>query len=311
MTTMTDKTETIRVLIVDDEERFREATKGMLERRGFTVTAVGDGLQAVDAVRANSFDVVVLDIKMPIMDGHAALAEIRKLQPALPVIMLTGHGTPQSMVSGLQGGVFDFLNKPCELELLTRTLRAAAARGGKPVSQEEALVHHVMVPLSSFSSIRRDRSVSDAVAVLLAAFSRPDNTPTVAESMHRSMLVMDEKGGVVGLLSMSEIMHGLQPAYMRAPIDTPMQNSIHLAPMRYRGLFTIMARDLHRISVEELMSDAPPVIDAKETLMAAVNMMQETGIRRCLVMDMGKPVGVIREHDLFFELSRILKIRGE
>jgi DNA-binding response OmpR family regulator len=306
---MTEPTKQIRVLIVDDEERFREATRVMLERRGFLVTAVGDGVQAVDAVRANGFDAVVLDIKMPRMDGHAALAEIRSLRPGLPVIMLTGHGTPQSMITSLQGGVFDFLNKPCELDLLTRTIRAAAERGGKPVSELEPLVHHVMVPLSSFSSIRSDRSVADAVGVLLSAFSQT-GTPTVAESMHRSMLVMDESNNVVGLLSMSEILSGLQPAYMRARIDTPLQSSLHLTPPRYRGLFTIMARDLHRIKVEDLMSDAPPTIDANATLMHAVNVMQDTGIRRYLVLDLGKPVGVIREHDLFFELSRILKIRG-
>ena len=301
----------IKVLIVDDEERFRENTRTMLERRGFTVTAVGDGVQAVDAVKANGFDVVVLDIKMPRMDGHTALAEIRKIRADLPVIMLTGHGTPESMLSGLQGGVFDFLNKPCELELLARTIRSAAERGGKPMTEQEALVQHVMVPLSSFSSIRYDRTVGEAVAVLLDSFSKTDNTPTVAESMHRSMLVMDDAGNVIGLLSMSEILRGLQPAYTRTPIDTPISSSIHLSSPRYRGMFTIMARDLQRIKVEELMSDAPPIMSAAETLMAAVNNMQETGIRRFLVVDKGKPVGVIREHDLFFELARILRGRGK
>src|SRR4030042_1124540 len=99
--------ETVRVLIVDDEDRFRATTAAILTRRGFEVKAVGSGIEAIEEVKQAAFDVVVLDVRMPGMDGNEALHEIKNVAPDTAVLMLTGHGTPESALEGLHDGVFD------------------------------------------------------------------------------------------------------------------------------------------------------------------------------------------------------------
>ena len=153
----------IRVLIVDDEERFRATTTAILKKRGFDVTAVGSGLEAIEEIGNREFDVVILDVKMPGMDGNEALRKIKNIKPELEVIMLTGHGTPDSALAGLKEGVFDYLAKPCDIDILTRKIRGAYTKE-KGLSEEEPRVEDVMVPFASFSTIHQDKTVGEAIA---------------------------------------------------------------------------------------------------------------------------------------------------
>jgi len=297
----------IRVLIVDDEERFRDNTRKMLDKRGFDTTAVGDGLEAVEKVREQAFDVIILDIMMPRMDGQKALVEIKKLRPEARVIMLTGHGTSQNAVESLKSGVFDFLSKPCEIELLSRKILEAGS-AGRPVAKSEPSVKDIMVPFSSFSKVHESSTVDEAVRVLYSSFEQPVTSTTVAETLHRSILVLDDRENIVGLLSITDILRGLQPAYARLLKESlTVQSALRIEAPGFFGLFTIMARDLDRIEVSKLMSEAPPVVDSGECLMAAANKMLSLNVRRMLVTQNSKPVGVIRELDLYFEIVRIIK----
>ncbi|MFH0729153.1 MAG: response regulator [Pseudomonadota bacterium] len=116
----------IKVLMVDDEERFRETTKKILEHEGFQVFLAGSGPEALAKLSENP-DVVVLDIKMPGMDGHETLEKIKAQAPDLPVIMLTGHGARPSAQKALTKGAFEYLTKPCDIALLTSKIREAYA----------------------------------------------------------------------------------------------------------------------------------------------------------------------------------------
>jgi len=295
----------IHVLIVDDEERFRETTARILERRGFVVTAVGNGAEAVQKVKEGGIDVVVLDVKMPGMDGHEALREIKRLNGNLPVLMLTGHGTPDSADEGIRDGVHDYLAKPCSIEFLARKVTEAnSKRTG--VSMDEPRVGDIMVPLDSFSRILEDQAVSEAVRVLLDSFRKALRTTTIQETVHRSVLVLDRQGRVIGMVTLSDLLRGLQPLYMSLMRDRPlMADTIDLEAPGTPGMFTIMARDLADKRVSDIMSEAPALIDSDESLMAAANKMLRTGLRRFLVMEGSRPAGVIREQDLFFELANI------
>lgn len=120
--------EPVRVLLVDDEAGFTDVLTKRMGRRGFDVVSAESGTEAIQILRKEDFDVVVLDLKMEEMDGIELLQIIRKMVPGLPVIMLTGHGSETAARDGLRYGAYDYLLKPCDLEELVLRLREAAAK---------------------------------------------------------------------------------------------------------------------------------------------------------------------------------------
>ena len=121
----------LNLMLVDDEERFLVTTAKLLERRGHHVTTAASGAEALEKLASQDVEVVILDVKMPGMDGLEVLREIRFRFPLVGVIMLTGHGTIESAVEGMKTGAFDFVTKPCDLDdLLGKAEEAAARRRG-------------------------------------------------------------------------------------------------------------------------------------------------------------------------------------
>ncbi len=117
-----------RVLLVDDEKDFVEMLQLRLEEVGEKVTPAYNGKECLDLLAQKEIDVVILDIKMPGMDGIAVLQEIKHKHPLVEVIMLTGHGTTESAVEGMKLGAFDYLLKPARFEELTAKLESARRR---------------------------------------------------------------------------------------------------------------------------------------------------------------------------------------
>jgi len=119
------------VLVVDDEVQFVETLVKRLDKRGVKVGAAHSGQEALDALAgsgATNTDVVVLDVKMPGMDGLETLALIKEQHPLVEVIMLTGHATVESAIEGMKHGAYDYLMKPCDLDVLMAKLNAAAVK---------------------------------------------------------------------------------------------------------------------------------------------------------------------------------------
>lgn len=117
------------VLIVDDEVAFVETLVKRLARRDLRVVAAHSGpeaLEKLDVSGPNKIDVVILDVKMPGMDGLETLARIKEEHPLIEVIMLTGHATVESAIEGMKKGAFDYLMKPCDLDVLLAKLNEAA-----------------------------------------------------------------------------------------------------------------------------------------------------------------------------------------
>ena len=108
--------EQLKMMLVDDEERFLSTTRKLLEKKGFDVQTASSGSEALEMLRASPVHVVILDVKMPGMDGVATLREIKRQFPMVEVIMLTGHATVESAVDGLKSGAMDYLMKPADLE---------------------------------------------------------------------------------------------------------------------------------------------------------------------------------------------------
>ncbi len=119
---------TTKLLLVDDEKRFLETTKKILEKRGINTSTALKGLDALYVLDHEQIDVVVLDVKMPGLDGVEVLRRIKQKHPLVEVIMLTGHSTTESAVEGLKLGAFDYVMKPCEITTLLEKVEEARAK---------------------------------------------------------------------------------------------------------------------------------------------------------------------------------------
>jgi len=126
----------VNVLLVDDEEAFVDALTRRLSRRKLDVKSVHNGQDALDTLGKDKLlEVVILDVKMPGMDGIETLKRIKTEFPLVEVIMLTGHATVESAIEGMKLGAFDYLMKPCDIDDLVAKVDQAAAR--KQVHEEK------------------------------------------------------------------------------------------------------------------------------------------------------------------------------
>jgi CheY-like chemotaxis protein len=294
----------IKVLMVDDEEQFRATTKKILDKRGFDTIVAESGEEAIDKIKENP-DVVILDIKMPGIDGHEALRQIKKLKPDLPVIMLTGHGALPSAMEALATGAFDYLSKPCDIDLLASKITDAYHRKEKKPLEEKRVVE-LMVPIDNYTTLDEDQTVSDAILKLKGSFSSMISTSRLMESSHRSVLVFDDTGNLRGLLDIGDLLEGIKPAYLKAPKPS-MADSIVYSPMFWSGMFATEVKRLAKMKIKEVMSAAPPTIDVDANLMEAAYMMMQNKVARLAVTKQKDVVGVIREQDLFFEMEKVMR----
>ncbi len=106
------------VLLVDDEPSHRLMLRAHLREEGFETEEAADGQEAVDRVGRHFYDLVLMDVRMPILDGIEALQRIKKISPAIPVIMMTAYGSIDSAVEALKSGADDYLTKPLDMEEL-------------------------------------------------------------------------------------------------------------------------------------------------------------------------------------------------
>ncbi len=127
----------MRVLLADDEKVYVESLAKILRRRGFDVVAVFDGPSAIEAVSVTDFDVIVLDLRMPGMDGLAALQTIRRSDTLTPVLLLTGHADLEHTTKALKSGAADVLMKPCPVETLVSAIEDASERKGYAKAVED------------------------------------------------------------------------------------------------------------------------------------------------------------------------------
>ena len=296
----------ITVLMVDDEVQFRETTKKILEKKGFNMLMAADGQEAL-AQLANAPDVVVLDIRMPGMDGNETLAEIKHVKPDIPVIMLTGHGADDTAKKALVQGAFDFLTKPCDVDTLALRILDACERTTSGASDDvEHKVEDVMIPVEAYAQLLESQTVAEGIKELKRTFSPQMRTGSIMETGHRSLLVFDADGNLKGILAIMDLLEAILPGYLSAPKPST-ADSMQYSPMFWSGMFTREVRQLATTPVGELMSPTPPSIDHDANLMEVAYMMARNNCRRMVVFQKGKIVGVIREQDLFFEMERVLR----
>lgn len=117
------------ILIVDDEKSIRKTLREILEYEGYKITEAADGAEALAKLKEEEFDAMLLDVKMPKMDGMEVLMKLNEQQKDTPVIMVSGHGTMETAVEAVKKGAFDFIQKPMDMNRLLITLRNALDKG--------------------------------------------------------------------------------------------------------------------------------------------------------------------------------------
>ena len=120
--------DSFRVLLVDDEEDFLSTVIKRLRKRDVNAHGAGSGEEALQALEQNPVDVVLLDVKMPGMDGVQTLREIKNHFPLIEVIMLTAHASMEVAIEGMELGAFDYLMKPVEIDELLYKIQDASEK---------------------------------------------------------------------------------------------------------------------------------------------------------------------------------------
>jgi two-component system nitrogen regulation response regulator NtrX len=131
-----------KILIVDDDKSIRKTLRDILEFEKYEIDEATDGLDCMVKIKQNKFDVIILDVKMPRMDGMEAIEKIQNLCPDLPVIMISGHGNIDTAVEAVKKGAFDYIQKPPDLNRLLITLRNAIDKSSL-ISEKKVLQRRV------------------------------------------------------------------------------------------------------------------------------------------------------------------------
>jgi two-component system response regulator HydG len=115
----------VKILVVDDEQSHRTMLKAVLTKEGYDIYEADDGVSAVKAVENESFDLVLMDIRMTDMDGIEAMGEIKKTSPSIPIIMMTAYASVKTAVEALKSGAYDYLTKPLDIDELKILIKKA------------------------------------------------------------------------------------------------------------------------------------------------------------------------------------------
>ena len=119
-----------RILLVDDEANVRTVFSDILKKESYLVKEAKDGPEAIKAIDEETFDLALVDLRMPHMDGIEVLENIKKRKPEIPVIVYTGYGSITSAVEAMRKGAFDYLNKPFSPQQLKSNIKKALEEAG-------------------------------------------------------------------------------------------------------------------------------------------------------------------------------------
>lgn len=284
----------IDLLLVDDDDDFRAAARRALERRGFGVREAAGGAAALDVVADAVPDVVVLDLKMPGIDGIETLRRMRVAHPALPVVVLTGHGSLHDALAGIRLEITDFVQKPVDLDGLGRRLRELLERGGAagPAALREKSIRELMSDPEVYPRMLVDQPIVEAIDVLCDAFF---HSSAVAGTGIRSARVYRRDGRFLGLVRFSELLRLVLPDYL--------ESSPHSS--YFTGMFLAQCKLAGQRRIDELLGE-PVTVSVDAPLLEAVHLMVSHRLITLPVMAGEELVGVLTERAVILEIRRAL-----
>ena len=199
----------IRVLLVDDEERFVQNLAKLLRGRGFEVATAFDGAAGVAAVeKSEGFDVVLLDVKMPGMDGIETLRKIKEISPETEVVMLTGHANVETGIAAMREGALDYLMKPCDIEDLVAKI--TEAHEIEDIRRHPVLwPRHVVKEITWPSFIRLE--IEDPLEKALGVFMREPGM-----SVRDELYILDAENRFQGVVARRDLLEAARRHQTRA-----------------------------------------------------------------------------------------------
>ena len=291
------------IAIVDDEARFRETMAKILEHKGFVVSLVENGDQALEFLETANPDVVLLDVRMPGLSGNEALPRILGMKPKARVIILTGHGDERAARKAHEAGAFDYLCKPCDIDVLVaRILDAVRPQTG--IQERERTIAELMIPIDEYTCVQASSTVREGIERLKIAAENFISTGLIMECGHRAVLVFEGEE-LVGVLNMRNLIEALRPDYISAARGET-NHGVKYSGIFWQGLFNTRVRDLESKCVRDIMNPRPPVVDSDANLMQVADLLSAENRRRVAVGRDGKIVGVVREQELFHEIARLV-----
>ncbi len=172
----------MNVLLVDDDERFRTMMSKELPRMGFAAKPAQNAKEALSMFKEKSFDVVLLDLKMPDMSGIEILKEMKQIDPLTEIILLTGHASMETAIEAMKLGAYDYLTKPCRLSEIEVVIKKAGE--AKSIKKENAVFRRV---------IRQQKPITQIIGSSAGIKSVLENVKKVAPS-DASVLIESESG---------------------------------------------------------------------------------------------------------------------
>ncbi len=178
----------VRILVVEDEPNLRDGIVDLLTGDGHHVTSVGDGVAGVEAGLRDSYDVVVLDLMLPRLDGMEVCRRLRSARPGTPILMLTARGSEDDKVRGLMEGADDYVTKPFSARELLARVRAVGRRAPKEESLDEVVLDGATIDLARMIIVRGDASVTltpREVGIVRFLYRHRDRVVTRAELLEQ------------------------------------------------------------------------------------------------------------------------------
>jgi len=278
----------IKVLLVDDEDRFCETTSKLLNKKGFDTTIANNAEKAIHSLKDNKRDVIVLDIQMTGMDGHTALHEIKKTDPDIQVIILTGHGSRYSAMRALVREAFDYLAKPCDIEILASRIQDAYLAKNRGFKFDDKKALNIMIPIHDLKSISADMSVKEAMSCC-----------------DGFLAVIDERKILIGILTRKDIIRSVRPEYISED-GSFSEESSRFSSMFWSGFFSDRVTAVSHKKVWEILSERPPTISENANLLEVAHLMATNSVGVLLVKDISKVIGIIRDKDIYSEISSLM-----
>lgn len=265
-----------RVLVVDDEKEFAENLARLLRHRGFDAEAAHDGLAALDACKSRPFNVVLLDVNMPGMDGIEVLRELKVFSPETEIIMLTGQATVETGIAAIHAGAFDYLIKPCEIEELTEKLKSLA-------DLIQIRRHPVLWPRSKVGEVAmysfKKLTTSDPLSKALELFNS-DRRKMAGEIF----FIVNEEGALCGTIT--------QQALIDAACEAHPGANFTWEDLRKQPEW------LPALTIGEKMAPQAAATEFDTPLMAVARLMIEERMRSMPVVENGRVVGIVRLRDV-------------